>query len=627
MMPLRCHSRPVMNVTGRFLLGAKTSLKKTSLFRRKGLAPSANIDITTGMSTKPIEIIEELSLPEDLDTCHSLLRDLHAAYTRLQQIYEALLDTCRTIKEGREKLEQEKEKLELTVQQLTRKLYGRKSERQVHDPNQKWLDFGEETPVLVEPDPEEAQQIIDDYEEKKQQRRKKRRRKRKEAGRFPAHLERRIERIEPELPEGVSPEDCTLISVDTVEILDLEPPRLFVRQLEYPKYRLPEQAEKPEPAIVQGERQVSLISGGSFGFGLAAEITNQKFGLHVPLYRQQDMFSSFGWTPGRSTLCRIVATTADLLTPLVSLMTERILGGSIIYTDDTTLKLLTPGEGQGSRTARQWIYVGTEAGRCYDVFAFTKSRSREGPDSFLEQFTGVLVGDCYSGYVNIEQVSGGRIQFAACHAHARRYVERAEGTAPELWSGLMSIYDMLYDVEDRGRTLEPGERLKLRGEQSAPLMKMMEKYLTCDEAMRLLPKSPMGTAVNYLRGHWDAFCRFLSDGQVEIDNNISESHLRRVAIGRRNWLFVGSEQGGDRVATILSVVASAHRHNLDLWSYLKDVLEHLASGTSDLESLLPDKWKQSHPESVREFREEERRDIAERKRYRRAQRRLARIKS
>ncbi len=589
------------------------------------------IGLTTGMSTKPLESVEELTLPQDIETCHALLRDLHTAYTRLHQIYEALLDTCRTITKNREKLEQEKEKLELTVKELTRRLYGRKSERQTRDPHQQWLDFGEDTPELIEPDPEEAKQIVEEYEEKKRNRRKKRHRGRngEASSRFPEHLERRIERIEPELPEGVSREDCSLIGVDIVEILDLEPPRLFVRRLEYPKYRLPKQADKPFPAMAQApaRREASLLPGGSFGSGLVAEVLYHKFALHVPLYREQDMFSSFGWTPGRSTLCRMVATGADLMAPLASLLIERTLGGSIIYTDDTTVTLLTPGQGKGSRTARFWIYLGTEPGRCYDVFAFTTTRSREGPDDFLKSFSGTLIGDCYSGYVNIDQVTGGRIRFAACHAHARRYVERAIGTVPEVSSGLMGLYDLLYDVEDRGRVLEPHERLMVRRRESVPLMQMLERYLTCDQAKRVLPKSSLGKAIQYIRGHWDAFCRFLSDGRIEMDNNLAENHLRRVAIGRKNWLFVGSEQGADRVATILTVVASAHRHHLDIWHYLKDVLECLSRDTSDLESLLPDVWKRAHPDKVREYRELEQQQIAERKRYRRAQRRLARLQS
>lgn len=579
------------------------------------------------MSTTQILTDEPLSLPEDLDSCHALLRDLHATHMRLHQIYEALLDTCQSLKHDRGKLEQEKEKLELTVKELTRRLYGKRSERQINDPNQKWLDFGEDTPVIVESDPAEAQQVVKEYEEKQQQRRKKPRgRKDKDKGRFPAHLKRRVKRIAPELPEGIALDDCELIGVDIVEQLDLVPPELFVWQLEYPKYRLPQPQHDAAPAIAQHERKVSLIPGGSYGFGLAAEILNHKFGLHVPLYRQQDMFASFGWTPSRSTLCQIVATAADLLTPLASLMAERVLGGEVIYTDDTTVTLLTPGQGKGSRTARLWIYLGTERDRQYDVFEFTTSRRSEGPVGFLEPFSGVLIGDCYSGYVNIEQVTDGRIQFAACHAHARRYVERAADTVPELTSGLLGLYDLLYDVEDRGRTMEAHERLLLRRRESVPLMQMVDKYLQSDLATQVLPKSSIGKAVNYLRGHWDAFCRFLSDGRIEIDNNVAENHLRRVAIGRKNWLFVGSERGGDRLATLLSIVASAHRHDLDLWSYLKDVLEQLAKGTSDLESLLPDVWKQSHPDKIREFRETERRDIAERKRYKRAVRRLERLR-
>ncbi len=118
-------------------------------------------------------------------------------------------------------------------------------------------------------------------------------------------MERRTERIAPELPDGVSPDDCRLIGINVVEILDLEPPKLFVRRLEHPKYRLPEQAEAP--AITQAPRQPSLISGGSFGFGLIAEILRHKFALHVPLYREQDVLAALGWTPSRSTLCRMVA--------------------------------------------------------------------------------------------------------------------------------------------------------------------------------------------------------------------------------------------------------------------------------------------------------------------------------
>ena len=153
-------------------------------------------------------------------------------------------------------------------------------------------------------------------------------------------------------------------------------------------------------------------------------------------------------------------------------------------------------------------------------------------------------------------------------------------------------------------------------------MASLERLVNHREAYRLLPKSPLAKAVNYIRGHWEAFCCFLGDGRVAIDNNVAERGLRRVAVGRKNWLFVGSEKGGERLSTILTVISSAHRHDLDVSAYLTDVPSCLASGSSELTTLLPDVWKRNHPEKVREFREKERRDIAEKKRYRRAKRRL-----
>jgi hypothetical protein len=143
----------------------------------------------------------------------------------------------------------------------------------------------------------------------------------------------------------------------------------------------------------------------------------------------------------------------------------------------------------------------------------------------------------------------------------------------------------------------------------------------------LLPKSKLAGAINYLRNHWEDFKRFLSDGRLPIDNNDAERDLRRIAVGRKNWLFVGSHEGGDRTAVILTVIASAHRHDLDVWAYLRDVLQRLAAGEDDLDSLLPDVWKAAHPDHVRTFREEEKDRRADDRRYRRAKRRIAAAQS
>lgn len=258
----------------------------------------------------------------------------------------------------------------------------------------------------------------------------------------------------------------------------------------------------------------------------------------------------------------------------------------------------------------------------YDAFAFTDSRSRAGPDEFLKDFQGTICGDCYSGYVNIEKLTDGRIVFSACNAHARRYVFNARQQHPELSSQILAIYRALYDIEERGSRLDPTARLLLRRRESVPLMKDLEALLQGPSAQGLLPKSKLATALAYIRNNWESLKRFLSDGRLPIDNNDAERDLRRIAVGRKNWLFVGSRNGGERTAVILTVVASAHRHDLDVWAYLRDVLQRLAEGEDNLEVLLPDVWKASHPEHVRTFREEERKYRADQRHDRAAQRRL-----
>ena len=563
---------------------------------------------------------ETLPIPDDLETCQQQLRKLHEAYLRLQEVYEELLATCGSIQESQQNLEQEKETLEQTIKELMNRLYGRRSERLKCSPDQLPLDFGDAEPVEVVPDLSEDEAFVDEQQQKKKRRRK----KKKGSGRFPDHLERRTERIEPELPDGVRPEDCQLIGLDVVEILEFDRPGLWVRRLEYPKYKIPSQ---PERKVVQAAREANLIAGGSFGFGVAAEVLFSKFALHVPLYRQQDPLAQLGWTASRSTLCQIVANSAALLRPLAMLQVERILASGVINTDDTPLTLLTPGEAQGSRQARFWIYRSSQPDALYDAFAFTDNRERAGPDEFLKGFRGTICGDCYSGYVNIEQVTKGRITFSACNTHARRYVFNAREQHPDLSSKILAVYKALYDIEERGSRLDPSARLLLRRRESVPLMKRLEELVHSPSAQQLLPKSSLGKAVGYMRNNWEALKRFLSDGRLPIDNNEAERNLRRIALGRKNWMFVGSRAGGDRTAVILTVIASAHRHDLDVWAYLRDILERLAKSETNLEALLPDIWKASHPEYVRTFREEERQRRADDRRYHAAKRRIEAAKA
>jgi transposase len=695
------------------------------------------------------------AIPQDLESCQRQLQEAWALHAELGE-------TCTTLQYEGETLRQEKEELQATIQHLLHQLYGRRSERFVEGAGQQHLDFGDDDSPASDPSVVSAAPQDPVTEEFLVRRRKGARKPRTEQ--FPAHLERRTLRIEPELPAGIRLEDCQLIGIDVVEQAEYQRGKLWVRRIEYPKYKLPSWAVsvvveaptlietpldataesvlvnadadaaaeripsavpasetdraantdvsgKTQPVletaldvatgpvvvmtgtpvaaesgkaaelaagaacvagaaphagatddgraggaalvvptatidqvvaatvsahgIMQAPRLISLVEGGHFGFSIAAEVLSQKFGLHVPLYRQQDSLAQLGWSPHRSTLGLIVQNAAELFSPLAGLFRQRVLAADILGTDDTPVTLLTPGEANGSRQARFWLYRGRHDAP-YDVFAFTDSRTRDGPDNFLEPFRGTLCGDCYSGYVNIEQVTHGRIQFAACLGHARRYVFQARAQQPILGSQMMAQFRQLYDIEDRARTMDDAQRWALRQQESVPVMKRLRELLEGDLAKRVLPKSKFGEALGYLRNHWDAFQVYLQDGCVPIDNNDVERDLRRIAVGRNNWLFVGSLEAGERAATIITIMASAHRHDLDVWQYVCDALEKLAHGRAAaggdvnhidpwvLESLLPDVWAKAHPEAVRHFRAEEKERRAATRRFQRAERRRTR---
>lgn len=648
------------------------------------------------------------AIPQDLESCQRQLQEAWALHAELSE-------TCTTLQNQDDKLRQENEELQATINHLLHQLYGRRSERFVEGHGQQHLDFGDDDTSPSDPSVISAAPQDPVIEEILVRRRKGNRKPRNE--KFPAHLERRTQRIEPELPEGIRLEDCELIGIDVVERGEFQRGKFWVRRIEYPKYKLPAKVEAQpvtetelhattevsslpvesnvtmepitpvEPAseaesvasvdpgtgatdstsplsptdtpyadtvsdippsttetivaagavvnaqgIIQAPRLISLVEGGHFGFSLAAEVLFEKYGLHVPLYRQQDSLAQLGWSPNRSTLGLIVQSSGELLAPLADLFRQRVLAVDIVGTDDTPVTLLTPREGDGSRQARFWLYRGRD-GAPYDVFAFTDSRTRDGPDKFLEPFRGILSGDCYSGYVNIEQVTQGRIKFAACLGHARRYVFNARAQQPILGSQMMAQFRQLYDIEDRARTMDDAQRLALRQQESVPVMRRLRELLDSDLAKRVLPKSKFGEALGYLRNHWDAFQVYLQDGRVPIDNNDVERDLRRIAVGRNNWLFVGSFEAGERTATIFTIVASAHRHDLDVWQYLCDTLEKLAHGraaaggdvtkidSAILESLLPDVWAKAHPEAIRHFRAEEKERRAATRRFKRAERR------
>jgi hypothetical protein len=278
-------------------------------------------------------------------------------------------------------------------------------------------------------------------------------------------------------------------------------------------------------------------------------------------------------------------------------------------------------ENKPSIRAKMWAYRG--AGIKLNVFDFTVSRHRDGPELFFADYSGTLLGDCWHGFEAIALASKGEIMRAACNSHARRKIN--DSTAyPDDRKHWLNWFQALYDMEDRGAVMSPEQRLELRQSEAKPIWDAMAVWL---EEVKLrtsnvvLPKSDFAKALQYIRNHFVELQRYLDDPLLPIDNNETEQLMKQVAIGRKNWLFAGSLAGGERTAGFLTLVSSALRNDLDIWRYVQDVLDQLLAGATDYEPLLPWNWSATHPDALRQYRVEERNDRTARKRQKREDRR------
>ena len=266
-------------------------------------------------------------------------------------------------------------------------------------------------------------------------------------------------------------------------------------------------------------------------------------------------------------------------------------------------------KGQPSVSGRMWAYRSLTVP--INVFDFTVSRHRDGPDEFL-------VAGNFTGHDH------GRLLFGLSRHHAaQRRADRCARPATRMRGGslrgagepspagrrFLAIYQQLYDIEDRGKTLSYADREALRAAEARPVWQRMRELLDSRRAAAagVLPKDKFAEALGYLRNQWDALQVYLGDGRLPIDNNETEQLMKQVAIGRKNWLFVGSVAAGERAADFLTLVSSAVRNDLDVWAYVKDVLDRLLAGDRDYAALRPDRWAASHPEHIRHYRPDERR--------------------
>jgi transposase len=501
---------------------------------------------------------DDTSLPDDPAVLRQMIRELLATLQAAQR---------------------HNEQLQHRLDQLLRRLYGPRAERIDLDQPTLFPDLQDpQSPPAAPPSPPEPAPA-----------------RRPGHGRKPLPRDLPRRRVVHETPaaERLCPGcggERTRIGEESSEQLDYQPASLFVVEHVRCKYACPHCQEH----VVTADKPTQPIDKGLPGPGLLAHVVVSKYADHLPLHRLERIFGRQGVALSRSTLCDWMAACADLLTPLVDYLKGRVLASRAIHTDDTPVPVLDD-KRAATRQGRMWVYIGDKE-HPYTVFDYTPTHARDGPKAFLGDFRGYLQADAFAGYDGI--YATGKVLEVACWAHARRKFYEARTADAERSHAALAWVRRLYDVEDRAKALADADRCASRQAESRPLLTAFRQWLQEQRAL-VLPKSPMGQAISYALSNWEALCRYSDAGFLNIDNNASERTLRAVAVGRKNWLFCGSDKGGRTAATLASVIACCQRHAVDPFAYLRDVLGRIRTTPCDrLEDLLPDRRARASLEST-----------------------------
>jgi transposase len=373
------------------------------------------------------------------------------------------------------------------------------------------------------------------------------------------------------------------IGVDTTQTLDYRPASFFIREYVRPKYAC--------PSCQQGVTQAALparpIEKGRPEPGVLAHVVTSKYADHLPLYRIEQIFARHGIAVSRGLLAQWNGAVADLLAPLAAAIHQQILHSRWIQSDDTTVKVQEAE--RVYRTGHMWVYRGDRGDQVYD---FDWHRNKASPSRVLAGYAGYLQVDAAPAYDDIF-AGNEKIIEVGCWAHARRYFKDAELTAPTeakqsvLWIG------ELYGLEKRAKEngFSHAQRLELRQQQARPILQRIKVRL--DELRaHALPKSPLGEAITYALNQWTALNRYTEHGALEIDNNGAERAIKPIVIGRKNWMFIGSEAAAKRTAVLLSLVNTCKAHQINPYEYLRDVIERVSTHPmSRIDELTPREWK------------------------------------
>jgi transposase len=492
----------------------------------------------------------------------------------------AILAENATLKGKVRALETDLRLAELKIRDLQKRLYGPKSERRTSGEASDQSELGIEVPEAIslqEPKQTPSQAVA--------------------RVRPPRHpLPERLERIETKLE--VDEKTCPVcgrarrvIGEEVTEELDLIPARFVVRRIVRPKLA----CSCGGSGVVIAPLPPRPIEKSNAGAGLLAQIVLSKYVDHCPLARQSEIFRTrHGLVLPRQRLCDWVGAVATWLQPIYRQMTQELMAGDCLQADETPVKILDPDHPGHIRQGYLWTY--SRPGEDV-VFVCHPGRGHEHPEKDLADFSGWLQCDAYAVYPKLarERPKDRPLRLLGCWAHTRRKLVEAEADRPEATQPALKLIRDLYKIEAQARELTPKispEELAALRQQHAPPILAALKTIYEDWQQKELPQSPLGTAARYALNQWEALQHYLQDGRLAIDNNAVESAIRKPAMGRRNWLFLGHPDAAWRSAVIYSIVGSCRRRGIEPGAYLADVLRRLpAMKATDIVDLLPARWK------------------------------------
>jgi transposase len=477
--------------------------------------------------------------------------------------------------------------LQHQVEQLLRRVYGRKSEKL--DPKQLMLDplmleaiRDNETQQAAFPEPTPSTSIV---------KKKARKDARKHPGRIPIpeHLER-VE-IVLDIPgeEKVCPETgqpLKEIGFEVSEKLEYRPGKLVVNVYKRPKYASPDSTATL--GVVTAPMPDHPIQRCKADIGLLSHILVSKFADHLPLYRQDGIFEREGISIPRGTQTSWLMQVYEAIWPLGEELKRAVLESDVLFTDDSIIPLQVKGHGKVKK-ARLWVYVRGGPGPPLAVYDFSRDRSKKRPLDFLDHYRGYVHADAYSGYDELFQREG--IIELGCWVHARRKFDEAVSSRPQEATEILARIAQIYRVEAECAEMTPEQRRERREQQSRPILDgIFERLEELNPAV--LPSEPLSKAINYALNQRDALYRYLEDGRFKPDNNTAENAIRPLALGRKNWLFAGSERGAKATALFLGLIQSCKACCVNPWEYLDDMLRRIMSHPINrLRELLPDRWQ------------------------------------